>query len=44
MVQWLRLQVSNAEGAGLISGWGTKIPHTPRGKKKKRMLLQLQLL
>ena len=27
MVQWLRLYTANAEVAGLISGWGTKIPH-----------------
>ena len=26
-VLWLRLCASTAEGAGLISGWGTKIPH-----------------
>ena len=26
-VQWLRLRASNAGGTGLISGWGTKIPH-----------------
>ena len=25
--QWLRLQASNAGGAGSIPGWGTKIPH-----------------
>ena len=25
--QWLRLQPSNAGGAGLAPGWGTKIPH-----------------
>ena len=27
VVQWLRLSTSNAEGVGLIPGWGTKIPH-----------------
>ena len=27
MVQWLRLQVSNEGGAGLIPCQGTKIPH-----------------
>ena len=26
-VQWLRLWAANAGGAGLIPGWGTKIPH-----------------
>ena len=34
MVQWLRLNVSNAGGMGLILGWGTKIPHAaPHGGK-----------
>ena len=27
MVQKLTLHASNAEDAGLIPGWGTKIPH-----------------
>ena len=27
VVQWLSLGASNAEGAGLIPGQGTKIPH-----------------
>ena len=26
-VQWLRFHTPNAEGTGLIPGWGTKIPH-----------------
>ena len=26
VVQWLRLCAPNAEGVGLIPGWGTKIP------------------
>ena len=26
-VQWLQLCTSTAGGAGLIPGWGTKIPH-----------------
>ena len=26
-VQWLRFHASNAGAAGLIPGWGTKIPH-----------------
>ena len=26
-VQWLRLCASGAGGAGLIPGWGLKIPH-----------------
>ena len=28
VVQWLRLRSSNAGGAGLIPGRGTKIPHS----------------
>ena len=36
-VQWLRLCTSNAGGAGLIPGWGTKIPHaTWYGQKLKK--------
>ena len=36
--QWLRLHTSNAGGAGLILGQGTKIPHgqNKKGKKKKK--------
>ena len=26
-VQWLTLHASTAQGTGLTSGWGTKIPH-----------------
>ena len=33
-VQWLRLQVSNAGGSGLIPGWGTKSPPTCHMAKK----------
>lgn len=29
-IQWLRLHASHAVGVGLIHGWGTNIPHTPR--------------
>ena len=32
--QWLRLRVSNASGAGLSAGQGTKIPCAPWPKKK----------
>ena len=40
MVQWLILYISNAEGSGLISGWGTKIPHVARcSQKEKAMIL-----
>ena len=38
VVLWLRLQTSNAGGMGLITGWGTKIPHvctTVKNKNKK---------
>ena len=33
-VQWLRLRASNAGGAGLIPGWGTKMLHAVRGAAK----------
>ena len=36
-VQWLRLNIPNAGGTGLIPGGGTKIPHAERcGQKKKK--------
>ena len=35
-VQWLRLHTSNAEGAGLIPGQGTQIPHASRSSQKKK--------
>ena len=35
-VQWLALRASSAGGAGLIPGWGTRIPHVARGSKKKK--------
>ena len=36
-VQWLRLCVCTAGGAGSIPGWGTKIPHTAQcGQKIKK--------
>ena len=41
-VRWLRFYVSNAEGTGLIPGWGTKFPHATwhsrkiKEKEKKR--------
>ena len=38
MVQWLRIHVSSAEGAGSIPGWGTKIPHASRCWKKNKPL------
>ena len=37
MVKQLRFHASNAEGMGLIPGWGTKIPHAEWwGQKKKK--------
>ena len=32
VIQWLRLHSSNAEGKGLLSGWGTKSPHASQHK------------
>ena len=34
-VQWLRLCISNAGGAGLIPGWGTKNSHITKHDQKK---------
>ena len=37
VVYWLRLCTFTAKGAGLIPGWGTKIPQvTQDGQKKKK--------
>ena len=36
MVQWLELNDSTAGGPGSIPGWGTKIPHALKPKKKKK--------
>ena len=37
VVKQLRFHASNAEGMGLIPGWGTKIPHAEWwGQKKKK--------
>ena len=33
-VQWLRLHASTGGGMGLIPGWGAKILHLVRPKKK----------
>ena len=35
VVQWFRLQASNAEGTGLIPYWGTNIPHATWYSQKK---------
>ena len=37
-VQWLRFQASHSGGCVLICGWGTKILHAARQKKKKKKL------
>ena len=44
MVRWLKVCTANAEGMGLIPGWGTKILYaTQCGQKiKKNTLLFLQ--
>ena len=34
--QWLRIHGSLAGSMGLISGQGTKIPHSVRGSRKKK--------
>ena len=40
VVQWLKLQASNAEGTGSIPGRGTKIPHaTWHGQKIKIIII-----
>ena len=36
VVQWLRLHTANAGDVGLISGRGTKIPHTCAARPKKK--------
>ena len=45
MVQWLRLHAANAGAAGLIHGWGTKIPtgHEWHGQKHKKEKTRLAL-
>ena len=43
-VRWLRLPVSTAAGMGLIPGWGTKVPHAARPKKKRNDLFKYAFL
>ena len=43
VVQWLRLRAATAGGAGVIPGWGTKIPHAVWHGQGKRAILKLQL-
>ena len=41
VVQWLKLQASNAEGTGSIPGQGTKIPHAKwHGQKIKIIIIK----
>ena len=40
VVQWLRLCFSTTVGTGLITGQGTKIPHTVVWPKKKKFFLK----
>ena len=35
VAQWLKSHTSNARGAGVISGQGTKIPHATRSGQKE---------
>ena len=48
MVQWLRLCASSAEGVGLITGQGTRIPHATghdqKGKKKTPQTLKKKIV
>ena len=42
VAQWLRLGAFTAGGAGLIPGWGTKIPQASQGTaKNKKMKLKM---
>ena len=41
VVQWLRLFTSTAGGAGLVPGWGTKIPHALQPRKKVPLIMFL---
>ena len=44
MVQWLELHASNAGGAGLISGQGTRIPHASGRGPPKKAVIELYLV
>ena len=43
-VQWLTLHASTAQGTGLISGWGTKIPHAAQCGEKKKKIKKISIL
>ena len=38
VVQWLRFWASNVGDAGLIPGWGIKIPHAMWCSQKKKII------
>ena len=40
-VQWLSLCAFTVGGAGLITGWGTKIPHAIQWSQKKKPTILL---
>ena len=40
LVQWLRLNTSNAEDIGLIPSGETKVPHAEWQKKKKKKVTE----
>ena len=44
MVQWLRVHASAAGGAGLIPGWGLKIPKCPCSTAQKNYILRQEIL
>ena len=35
-IQWLGPHATTAGGTGLITGWGTKIPHAPSAATQKK--------
>ena len=43
VIQWLRLHSSNAEGMGLISCQGTRVPHVSQPTKIKTVVHQRTL-
>ena len=43
VAQWLRSHASNARGAGVISGQGTKIPHATRSGQREEKNFQTNM-
>ena len=42
VVQWLRIQISNAGGTGSIPGWGMRMSHdTARKRKRKKSFVPI---